>query len=227
MCQWGGSASVGGVPGPHLSSSHRLTWACSHRPQWCLQHFQERAKACGASWVLASGPGQHHFALFYWPKQVARPVQLQKLEKQTPPPDGSGCTVTVQRLACKEGWRREPSFHCGPISQNSNQQREGFALTWLPAFLSPLFLLSLLLFLSFASPFSFLFVSVTNPYNKDRPRKRVLGTRVGINHFAVSTYHLTFILNFGNKVSRPASLIGCQKPWPRCNPIGTSLESFV
>lgn len=125
-------------------------------------------------------PGQLHFASFYWPKQVASPVQLQKLEKQTPPPDGSSCKVSMQRdMYTGRAGDRRPSFYHWFISQNWNCQNEGCALRWLPACLP-----------SFPPPpppsLSF-FVRFTRSHNKERPWKWVLGNSVRTNHFAVPT----------------------------------------
>lgn len=148
-----------------------IIWQACHGLFWLAaqQRFQERAEACLASWVLISEPIHHHFVSFYWQKQLTRPVKLQKVEKQTPSPDGSSCKVTMQRemhTGRAGEWR--PSIYCRLISQDWIWQSNGYALPWLPA--------TFLFLLSFSTPSLFLFlVRFTRPCNKDRSWKRVLG----------------------------------------------------
>lgn len=109
LCQQGGSAPVGRAPG-HMS----VIIPHAHQGIFRLAaelRVQEKAEQVRPleSWPE---PGQLHFASFYWPKQVASPVQLQKLEKQTPPPDGSSCKVSMQRdMYTGRAGDRRPSFY--------------------------------------------------------------------------------------------------------------------
>lgn len=106
----GGSASVGRAPG-HASviipQAHRGLFSLATA---AFATFQGEGKCMlGLVSPGLTEPGHHHVASFYWPKQVTRPVQLQKLEEQTPPPDGSSCTQCKGMHAGRAGEGSPPS----------------------------------------------------------------------------------------------------------------------